>query len=203
MPDPAVIHLAKQKNSLALRNLLLDGADPNLRDVNSETAFTWAAHLGFTPIVKDLLAAGADYEARGSLFQATPLLLAAAGAYHGIVALLAVHANLDAQDSQGATALMRAIERPDDKIKPPRKINETLRTLLDSGANPNLPDHEGYTPLMWAVRWRNPEAARLLLAAGADPAAATPVGETARSLADGLGDTETLALLNALSPTPQ
>ena len=53
------IQAAKEKQSIHLRNLLLDGADPNERDEYNETALTWAAQLGHTPIVP-----GADASSR-------------------------------------------------------------------------------------------------------------------------------------------
>ena len=51
-----------------LRELILQGADPDSRDVYGETSLAWAANMGHTAIVKDLLAAGANIEAAGSLF---------------------------------------------------------------------------------------------------------------------------------------
>lgn len=193
-----LLQAAKENQSIHLRNLLLDGADPETRDEFGETALTWAAQLGHTAVVKDLLAAGADIEARGRLFQAPALLLAARGGFRGIVALLAVQGDLAARDLHGATALMRAIERPDNLIKPPRKILAILKLLLDLGADPNLQDNDGFTALMWAVHWGNAEAVRLLVANGADLHTASSDGTTALSLADSEGDTEMVRLLHEL-----
>lgn len=192
------IQVAKTKQSLQLRNLLLDGADPNMQDDYGESALNWAAQLGHTPIVKDLLAAGADVETRGRLFGAPPLILAARGGFRGIVSLLAVHADLDAADLKGATALMRAVERPDSLIKPPRKINYIVKTLLEQGADPDRQDGEGYTALMWAVHWGNKDAVRLLIAYGASFTHQNLSGETALDIADGNGDTEMVELLHEL-----
>ncbi len=189
------IQVAKNKQSLQLRDLLLDGADPNQRDENGESALNWAAQLGHTPIVKDLLAAGADVENRGNLFGAPPLILAARGGFRGIVALLAVHADVDAQDQKGATALMRAIERPDSLIKPLRKVNSIVKTLLNLGASPDVRDGEGYTALMWAVHWGNQEAIRMLANHGADINIKNNAGESALSIADGNGDTDMVEFL--------
>jgi len=193
-----LLQAAKEKQSIYLRNMLLDGADPDTRDEFGETALTWAAQLGHTPIVKDLLAAGADVDAWGSLFNATPLILASRGGFRGIVALLAVHGELDARDGRGATALMRAIERPDDLIKPPRKILAILKILIDLGADPNLQDNDGFTALMWAVHWGNPDAVRFLAERGADLHVANQDGDTALTLADSEGDTEMVYLLHEL-----
>lgn len=43
---------------------------------------------------------------------------------------------------------------------------EIARALLAAGANPNLPDHQGVTPLAHAERAGNKEIAALLRAAG-------------------------------------
>ncbi|HEV2330299.1 MAG TPA: ankyrin repeat domain-containing protein [Verrucomicrobiae bacterium] len=48
-----------------------------------------------------------------------------------------------------------------------------LKALLNAGANPNVTDDEGRTPLSFAAQDASPTAVALLLAAGADPNAGT------------------------------
>ncbi|HEV2319380.1 MAG TPA: ankyrin repeat domain-containing protein [Verrucomicrobiae bacterium] len=48
-----------------------------------------------------------------------------------------------------------------------------LQALLDAGANPNVTDDQGRTPLTYAAEYDSPEAVRLLLGAKADPNAGT------------------------------
>ncbi|MFH0780420.1 MAG: ankyrin repeat domain-containing protein [Pseudomonadota bacterium] len=50
---------------------------------------------------------------------------------------------------------------------------EALRYLLAIGSSPNLPNEFGKTPLMYAVQQNQLEAAKILLAAGADPNSTT------------------------------
>ena len=59
----------------------------------------------------------------------------------------------------------------------------SVRRLLESGANPNLPNDAGATALMWAVD--DEEKTRLLLDAGADPNARSGEGRTALIVAAG------------------
>jgi ankyrin repeat protein len=196
--EPEIFEAVKSNQSLRLRALLQEGADPDARDETGETPLTWAANLGHTAVVKDLLAAGADVDAAGPRFLSPPLMLAARIGARGIVALLAVHAALDAVDAAGTTALMRAVERPEGVVKPQARIAAIVKTLLDLGADPNVQDMGGNTALMWAVRWGNPEAIRLLAAAGADPAVRNRAGETALDQADARGYTEMVKLLREL-----
>jgi ankyrin repeat protein len=44
-----------------------------------------------------------------------------------------------------------------------------LRTLLAAGADPGMPEADGFTPLAWAIRGGSYDSAALLLDAGADP----------------------------------
>ena len=60
---------------------------------------------------------------------------------------------------------------------------ETLRCLLDHGANIHLPDMNGATPLHRAVRTRCAAAVKFLLEAGADPLLKNKPGSTPFHLA--------------------
>ncbi len=190
-----LIDAVLQGNSLLVRELIQQGSHPDTRDENQETGLTWAAHLGHTSVVKDLLAAGADQEAVGNLFRATPLVLASQGGHRGIVALLAVFSNLNARDHRGATALMLALEQKSRMIKPQRRLLATLETLIHAGADLNLQDHQGNTALMWAILGGNIQAMRLFLSAEANPHLKNKNEQTALDLAQKQGQTEVIKLL--------
>lgn len=61
--------------------------------------------------------------------------------------------------------------------------DESLKALLQLGAEVNSPDYIGVTPLMNAVQAGDITAARLLIAAGANTAAVNKAGASALSLA--------------------
>ena len=63
------------------------------------------------------------------------------------------------------------------------KNYETVRALIQAGADVNAPEGDGATTLHWAVRWDDAEAADLLLRAGAHVNAANDYGVTPLSLA--------------------
>ena len=56
--------------------------------------------------------------------------------------------------------------------------NKKVKKLLKAGANPNLQDENGYTPLMLASEWARTEIVKKLLEYGADPNAQTKIGYT-------------------------
>jgi ankyrin repeat protein len=82
------------------------------------------------------------------------------------------HAQIQATDARGATALMYASLYADPTC---------VKLLLDKGADTNVSDAAGATALMWAAG--NPEKLRLLLAHGANVNARAKSGRTALIMA--------------------
>ena len=105
----------------------------------------------------------------------TPLHLAAAGLrYAAARALLAAGTPVDAVNRRGATALHYACDpRPLSPTWDPATQRRIIELLVSAGAAVDQPDRGGVTPLHRAVRARSPAAVAALLAAGADPRAAT------------------------------
>ena len=83
-------------------------------------------------------------------------------------ALLKAKADIDQQNKSGTTALLYAIDSNHIPV---------AKKLLYAGANPNITDHRGATPLMIANRSK--ELVTLLLASKADCCRRTDVAGTA------------------------
>jgi ankyrin repeat protein len=116
----------------------------------------------------------------------TPIMYAALyGDGEPVGLLLDKGANPNAQNDDGGTALMYAIEDA-----------EKTRLLLDHGANPNLRSGEGRTALLIAVgRAGSNSVVKLLLENGADAKVRLPDGRGALNLAVGARDAGLLQLL--------
>lgn len=132
--------------------------------------------------VRDLLARGADPDARDAQGR-TPLFSAVLGGSLALVGLLLEsRADVDARDEHGWTALHVAAEEV---------LPEMASLLIARGAAVNLQDDEGNTPLGRAVfssRGRY-DVVRLLRKAGAKDDIANKAGETPRQMAERLGET--------------
>jgi ankyrin repeat protein len=114
------------------------------------------------------------------------LHLAAAGLRYGAAtALLAAGSPVEAINRLGATVLHYACDpRPSSATWDPPGQRRVIELLISRGAAVDRPDRGGVTALHRAVRARSPAAVAALLAAGADPYAATKkTGSTALHLA--------------------
>ncbi len=98
--------------------------------------------------------------------------------------LLAAGANVEAQNSRGETALMRAAADPYYSGTQP-----ALEALLNVGANPNVRDKSGNTALFIAVAQNGSQTVELLLKHGADPKIRNKNGQTAVDWAQMLSKT--------------
>lgn len=136
--------------------------DPSLvtaRDSHGDTLLHDAAGLGRYGLVRLLLDAGADVNARGE-FERTPLHAAAHSHRTDVVRLLIERgADVNAK-SQLGTPLHQAVDCD---------YRQEVSLLLAAGADPNIQDQDGRTPLHHAVRWGNRPVVRQLLEAGANP----------------------------------
>jgi ankyrin repeat protein len=79
----------------------------------------------------------------------------------------------------------------------------TVQVLLSAGAEVNVRDKNGMTPLMWAARWGDTPRVEALVEAGGKVDARDTNGRTAldwaRSRAGGTAD-QTIELLQRLTP---
>jgi ankyrin repeat protein len=120
---------------------------------------------------EDLLIPGVHWLYRGD----TPLHLAAARRrYEAARVLIIAGVPVNAVNRRGAAALHYACDsRPQSPGWDPAAQRGVIELLVSAGAAVDQPDRGGVTPLHRAVRARSPAAVAALLAAGADPHAAT------------------------------
>jgi ankyrin repeat protein len=109
-------------------------------DVKKPQDILIATFMGYESIVKELIDAGANVNAR-DWDSNTPLMQASDSAHHGIMRLLiAAGAYVNASTSYGRTPLMFAASR----------YAETVRILLEAGADVNAVSRSRTTALSYA-----------------------------------------------------
>lgn len=170
-----LLHLAIDKcNEPAVLELLQQGADPSMLRPGSLLSPLHRALDRGNEYIATLMAAGIDDvnepdpEANGR----TPLMK---GAMHGftdkfIAVMCELGAAVDSVDDDGETALHYAASSDRD--------DDTIGILVLGGADANLRNHLGHTPLSTAVSNGCYQSARLLLEYGADLEARLPDGRS-------------------------
>ncbi|WP_248928280.1 ankyrin repeat domain-containing protein [Paenibacillus hamazuiensis] len=197
--DTALMRIAGKGMPELVRAMLQKGADPNAQVLGGYTPLRAAALPMFTNYRKEtaetvalLLAAGAKVnvvDADGT----TPLLVASefGEMSEPVVRLLLDHgADVKLADSEGRTALHRSAKGGGSP--------ELIAMMIRLGAPADGKDKEGNTPLAYAVDRAGSvipenlencrEVIRLLIGAGADPAAPNAQGVSPRDRAAALED---------------
>ncbi len=142
------LHVAVfQKQHDAARALLRLGADPNKLEIDRYDIITIAAVANDVPMLKVALEGGGNPKAVTSRYDGTALIAAAHLGHAEVVqTLIAAKAPLDHVNNLQWTALIESIVLGDGG----RNHTETLRALVEAGANVNIPDGSGATPLKLA-----------------------------------------------------
>jgi ankyrin repeat protein len=155
---------ATQTDQIAVaRALIAAGADVNAKDNMEDSPFLYAGAEGRNAILKMTLAAGADLTSLNR-YGGTALIPAA---HHGHVEavriLLGTRIDKDHVNKLGWTALMEAIILGDGGPVQ----TEIVQLLVQAGANVNVADRDGVTPLRHAKQRGYAEMVRILKSRGA------------------------------------
>jgi hypothetical protein len=159
------LHVAVyRKQHDAARALMRLGADPNRLDIDRYDIITIAAVANDLPMLKVALEGGGNPKASTSIYDGTALIAAAHLGHAEIVrTLIAAHAPLDHVNNLQWTALIESIVLGDGG----NNHTETLRALVEAGANVNIPDGRGATPLTLARSRGHRNMVEILEKAGA------------------------------------
>lgn len=199
--------------------------------LDDRPALARTTHLkGITPLhyaavgeheatVRLLLQRGADINAKGTVYEQTPLRWTQSADIAKI--LLSRGADPNAEDMSGGTPLhyvaswdhrdmvkvlihnRARVDARDKKGRTPifapcrRGYRDVVALLLSEGADPNVADESGRTPLHEAARWGADEIVELLLAKGARVGAKNREGKTPLDEASEHACEKVVALLKA------
>ena len=148
----------------AAQALLKGGANPNALDAQKYDIVTIAAVTNDVPMLKLALAGGTNPKAITSPYNGTALIAAAHLGHAEVVrVLIAAGAPLDHVNNLGWTALMESIVLGNGG----KQHTDTLEALVKAGANLNIADRQGVTPLGHAKSRGYAAMMRILEAAGA------------------------------------
>jgi ankyrin repeat protein len=190
-----LLEAAGRGDLAAVNRLIAAKADLEQRDGQRQTPLLLAVAGNHVAVAKALLAAGASPNAQAAN-QDTPWLLAgASGRTEIIAAMLPLKPDLTIRNRYGGNALIPACERAHvetakllltsgldvDHVNNlgwtclleivilgdgGSRHQQVARLVLDAGANPNLADKDGVSPLQHARKRGQNEVAKLIAAAG-------------------------------------
>lgn len=177
--DTALHYACQQFNVEVVRQLIKAGADPNVRDTHGWTPLKRAAEGNQLEMAEALLGAGADplVSDKEGL---RPLLYAARQSGPQLVSALLDKLGKRAKPSADIALVMAAWYGRVD----------TVKMLLDYGADPNYVNASGATPLIAAAQDLSGATPALLLSRGANPKIRSRDGKTALGLRGGRKQSE-------------
>lgn len=163
-----------------LKKLLDEGANPNFRMENGDTAFTYAVRADTPDVAEVLLNSGRLAVNEENRFGETPLMLAVFKGDKKLFGEL-IEKGADPKAGSNWTALHYAATEGRSWF---------IERLLKAGVSPNVQTTSGVTPLIMAARKPSRESVMVLLKAGAYRDYCTDKGESPADFARRSGDVE-------------
>jgi ankyrin repeat protein len=157
--------IATYNNDVETAKTLIEaGADVNIQDNIENNPFLYAGAEGYIEILKLTIAAGAD-PALTNRYGGTALIPASEHGYVDVIEELLTNTDIDINhvNDLGWTALLEAIILNDGN----EKQQQTVKLLIDHGADVNIPDNNNVTPLQHAREKGLKDIEQILLKAGA------------------------------------
>lgn len=163
--DRTPLHVAAfQRRPDAARLLMQLGANPNALDAQKYDIVTIASVADDVPMLKVALAGGDKATNITSPYEGTALIAAAHLGHDEVVrTLIAAKAPLDHVNNLGWTALIESIVLADGG----KRHTASLEALVKAGADVNIADRSGATPLTLAKKRGYAEMVAILEKAGA------------------------------------
>lgn len=174
-------------NGQAVAQLIGSSGAVNTRDSRGDTPLMYAAAVGSAGMMQQLLAAGADVNAKDK-FESTAIMWCS-NDLRKVRLLIDKGADVNAHSKQGRTPLQIAAMH-DGNV-------EVIRLLLKKGVDVKAPDSGGSAALIAAAAANDTGIVKLLLELGADVKAKDAGGFTALIEAAGNGNAEVVKLLLA------
>ena len=187
--EAPVASAAERGDHALVRELLRDGADVNVAQVDGMTALLWAVHADDADLAELLVRSGADVSAEND-YGVPPLALACTNGNATLVDLL-LDGGADPNTAMlgGETVLMIAARTGNVDV---------VRRLMKEGADPNARERSEQTALMWAAAEGHASVVAALIDSGADASAKLKSGFAPLFFAVRQGHTDVaLALLEA------
>lgn len=160
------IMIATYANDVEMVKVLIaEGADVDIQDNMLNNPFLYAGAEGYMEILKLMIAAGADPTITNR-YGGVALIPASEHGYVEVVNELLTNTktHVNHVNNLGWTALLEAIILNDGS----EKQQQTIRLLIEHGADVNLADKDGVTPLEHAREKGYKEIEEILLEAGAN-----------------------------------
>mmetsp|Transcript_63469 Transcript_63469/g.147921 ORF Transcript_63469/g.147921 Transcript_63469/m.147921 type:complete len:810 (+) Transcript_63469:86-2515(+) len=168
----------------------------DVQNNNGWTALIWSAINGHEDAATALMAANSNYLTTDSRGRSACMWAARHGHLGIVEAILANGINLGVEDYAGLTvmdhaqehhemrSMIAAVGELNDELLEAVKRNDEQEVcdLLQAGANINLRDEEGWTPLMWAVLQKSVDLVELIVRHGANPSLLDEKGDVVEAL---------------------
>ncbi|HXX01777.1 MAG TPA: ankyrin repeat domain-containing protein [Candidatus Acidoferrales bacterium] len=183
----ALYYAIRSGNGDIARLLVAGGADVNAETQRGETVLMEAAVSGREDIVRLLLEKGANIK---TTYEGTSILTAAAERSRCKIVRLLLDNGANANE-ENWEVLMRAAAYSRD--------TDCLQALLEKGANINVKDRAGQTPLFYAAQYGPVANVEWLLKHGADPNVIA-YGQTPLEAARKLGNKDVVRFLEKQTP---